>query len=308
MGRGSSSPAGFRAIDGILLLDKSTGVSSSRALQQARHLFRARKAGHCGSLDPLATGVLPLCFGEATKFSSYLLDASKTYRATICLGQTSTTGDAEGEISRQEHSLPERDRVEQVLRGFVGEIEQIPPMHSAIKHEGKRLYQLARQGREVERKPRSIQIHALEMLSCEDDQLVIDVHCSKGTYIRTLAEDIGVALETGAYLSELRRTAVAPFWQQESFSIDQLGHLLEQGMDEIEALLLPVSAALIDFPEVILSESDCLQLQQGKVLQRDADKPEGILRLVSVEGVFIGLGEALDDGRLVAKRLMNTAG
>lgn len=306
MGRSARSPKDFRNLDGILILDKPLGISSNAALQDTRHLFKARKAGHSGSLDPLATGVLPICFGEATKFSSYLLNASKRYRATCKLGQTSTTGDAEGEIGKQVSVQVSRQEIRRVLETFTGDIEQVPPMHSALKHKGKRLYQLARQGKQVERQPRRLRIHSLDLLSFDDESLVLDVHCSKGTYIRTLAQDIGEALGCGAYLTALRRTGVEPFWGETAYSIDQLRMLAGQAMDKIDALLLPVSAALKDFPALLLDNSRCLQLQQGKVIRMEAAGSVGIHRLVSENGRFIGLGEALPDGSLTAKRLMNT--
>ena len=306
MGRSARSPADFRDIDGILILDKPAGISSNRALQDARHIFRARKAGHCGSLDPLATGVLPICLGQATKYSAYLLNASKRYRAVCKLGQTSTTGDAEGEITTIARVTVSRLEVVRVLEKLTGDIEQIPPMHSALKHNGKRLYELARQGKEVERKPRQVRIHQLELLSFEEDNLVIDVHCSKGTYIRTLAQDIGEALGCGAYMSQLRRTAVAPFWGEHDYSLDQLRVLAGHGMEKIDALLLPVSAAVSEYPVLILDDSSCLDLQRGRVVQMDDSASVGIHRLVLQNGSFIGLGEAFPDGRLKAKRLMNT--
>ena len=306
MGRSARSPGDFRDIDGILILDKPAGISSNRALQDVRHIFKARKAGHSGSLDPLATGILPICFGQATKFSSYLLNASKRYRACCKLGQTSSTGDAEGEIMTLAEVAVSRQEIVRVLEKFNGDIEQIPPMHSALKHNGKRLYELARQGKEVERKPRQVRIHQLELLSFEDAHLVIDVHCSKGTYIRTLAQDIGEALGCGAYLSQLRRTAVAPFWEEHGYSLDHLRVLAGHGMDKIDALLLPVSAALSDFPALILDDSSCLDLQCGRVVRMEAVGSVGIHRLVLQNGRFIGLGEAFPDGRLKAKRLINT--
>jgi tRNA pseudouridine55 synthase len=306
MGRSARSPKAYRNLDGILILDKPAGISSNTALQDTRHIFKARKAGHSGSLDPLATGVLPICFGEATKFSSYLLDASKRYRASCKLGQTSTTGDAEGEIVRDLPVKVSRQQIQQVLETFTGDIEQIPPMHSALKHKGKRLYELARQGKQVDRKPRRLHIHTLELLSFDNECLVIDVHCSKGTYIRTLAQDIGEALGCGAYISALRRTGVEPFWGEDEYSIDQLRILAGQGMDKIDALLLPVSAALKEFPALLLDDSRCLQLQQGKVIRMEPAGGVGIHRLVSENGRFIGLGEAFPDGSLGAKRLMNT--
>ena len=297
----------YRDIDGVLILDKPLGLSSNQALQQLRHLYRARKAGHCGSLDPLATGVLPICLGQATKFSSYLLGASKTYRASCRLGQTTTTGDAEGEVVETRPVSIEQQRVLQVLEQFVGEIEQVPPMFSALKHEGKRLYQLAREGKQVERQARRVKIFELRLLSCEDDSLEIEVSCSKGTYIRTLAEDIGQALGCGAHLSALRRCAVETLHQTDAVTLDRLQQLAEQGMAQLDALLLPVTAALGQFSELRLDDRQSLDISQGKRVKLAQRAAPGLYRLISGDGIFIGLGEVGQDAELAPKRLMNTA-
>ena len=233
----------YRDIDGVLILDKPFQWSSNHALQQVRRLFRARKAGHCGSLDPLATGVLPICLGQATKFSAYLLDASKTYRATCRLGQTTSTGDAEGDVIDSRPVTTDSDQIKRVLDRFVGQIEQIPPMYSALKHQGKRLYQLAREGKQVERKPRQVEIYQLELLSFGDCSLEIEVCCSKGTYIRTLAEDIGNMLGCGAHITALRRNAVDALLEQDAVTMERLETLAQQGVDSLDALLLPVTVA-----------------------------------------------------------------
>ena len=300
-------PRDYRDIDGVLVLDKPLGLSSNQALQQVRKLYRARKAGHCGSLDPLATGVLPICLGEATKFSSYLLGADKTYRAGCRLGQTTTTGDAEGELLVTARVQVDETRIRQVLEQFVGEIEQIPPMYSALKHQGQRLYQLAREGREVEREPRRITIYDLTLLDFSDDSLSLEVRCSKGTYIRTLAEDIGAALECGAHLSALRRTAVANFCMQDAVTIERLQDLAQQGTGRLDELLLPVNAALTQFPELELDSASCTDICQGKRVHAGHPRAPGLYRLVSGEGLFIGLGEVAGEGDIKAKRLMNTA-
>ncbi len=307
MGRGARRPKGFRDVDGILLLDKPKGISSNQALQKIRYLFKANKAGHTGSLDPLATGMLPICFGEATKFSAYLLDASKSYRAICQLGQTSTTGDAEGEIVSQQSVSVGQSEVDLVLKTFVGQIEQIPPMHSAIKVNGQRLYKLARNGREVKREARTIEIHTIEQLEFKNDRLVIEVFCSKGTYIRTLAEDIGKALGCGAYLSDLRRTGVHPFWQQRCYSLDELQGQTDTSEILPDACLLPVQAALSDFPELRVNSSAADSLKQGRVIQPDYAIGPGLLNLVTENGQFIGIGEVGVDGQISPKRLMNTA-
>ena len=306
MGRRGRSK-GYRDVDGILILDKPIACSSNQALQQVRKLYRARKAGHCGSLDPLATGILPICFGEATKFSSYLLGANKTYLATCRLGETTTTGDAEGEIIERRPVLVDASQVRLVLAKFVGEIEQIPPMYSALKHQGKRLYQLAREGREVERKSRRVKIYHLELLACSVDSLSFEVCCSTGTYIRTLVEDIGAVLGCGAHLSALRRSVVDSFVEQDAVTIEHLQLLQQQDGDQLDDLLLPVTRALTQFPELPLDAADSLRISQGKRIQLGASGCAGLCRLVTGEGHFIGLGEVAPDGELAAKRLMNTA-
>lgn len=221
-----------RDIDGIILLDKPVGLSSNAALQKVRRLLRARKGGHTGSLDPLASGLLPLCFGEATKVSGFLLGADKRYRVRIRLGITTATGDGEGEVLEErpwEHIG--RADVERVLPRFLGEIQQVPPMYSALKHEGQRLYRLARQGVEVERPPRTVTIHALELLDFEPGLVELDVHCSKGTYIRTLAEDLGKALGTGAHVQALRRTGLGPFDAERTVTMERLEELAAAGAE-----------------------------------------------------------------------------
>ncbi len=295
----------YRDVDGILILDKPTGCSSNQALQQVRKLYHARKAGHCGSLDPLASGILPICLGEATKFSSFLLGANKTYRATCRLGQTTTTGDAEGEVIETAPVQVDETQIRQTLDLFVGETDQVPPMHSALKHKGKRLYQLAREGKQVERKPRQIKIYQLTLLSHTDDSLSIEVSCSKGTYIRTLAEDIGAALGCGAHLSALRRTAVDTFVERDAVTIEHLETLQQQGT--IDELLLPVTRALMQFPELKLDAAASSDICHGKQVQLGQSQSPGLCRLVSDKECFIGLGEVRPDGELKAKRLMNTA-
>jgi tRNA pseudouridine55 synthase len=297
----------YRDVDGILILDKPLGLSSNQALQQARKLYRARKAGHCGSLDPLATGVLPICMGEATKFSSYLLGADKTYRASCKLGQTTTTGDAEGEVIDNTRVCVSEEQLRQTLPRFTGEIEQIPPMYSALKHQGKRLYELARQGKQVERKPRKIKIYRLAFLSYENETLAIEVSCSKGTYIRTLAEDIGATLGCGAHLTALRRLTVDSFDEQQATSIETLQTLARQGEAQLDGLLLPLGSALGQFPELKLDASASLDLTHGKRIPVPGCGITGLCRLISNQGLFLGLGEVSSDAELAAKRLINTA-
>ncbi len=297
----------YRDVDGILILDKPLGLSSNQALQQVRKLYHARKAGHCGSLDPLATGVLPICLGEATKFSSFLLGANKTYRACCCLGQKTTTGDAEGEVLETSPVQVDEAQIRRTLERFVGEIEQIPPMYSALKHGGQRLYQLARQGKQVERKPRQVKIDELILQAVTGDSLTFEVSCSKGTYVRTLAEDIGAALGCGAHLTALRRSAVEHFSERDALTMERLQELEQQGMDRLDELLLPVTTTLEQFPELKLDAVACVDICHGKRIQSGRDQAPGLYRLMSVDGRFVGLGEVDPEGELKAKRLMNTA-
>ncbi len=241
-----------RPISGILLLDKPLGLSSNHALQRVKRLYDARKAGHTGSLDPLADGMLPVCFGDATKLSAFLLDADKHYWFRVRLGVSTATGDAEGEIL-QTHPTKgvDAEQIEGVLARFSGEIEQLPPMYSALKHKGKRLYELAREGVEVEREPRRVKIHSLKLV-CADHlpEFELEVHCSKGTYVRTLAEDIGDALGVGAHVTALRRTGVGPYTGQQMYSMEMLERAAEQGQEALDRLLLPIDTALSDWPVV----------------------------------------------------------
>jgi tRNA pseudouridine55 synthase len=295
----------YRDVDGILLLDKPLGLSSNQALQRVRRLFRARKAGHCGSLDPLASGVLPICLGQATRFSSYLLGASKTYRARCRLGSTTTTGDAEGEVVETFPVSVDERQVERVLKDFLGKSEQLPPMYSALKHEGRRLYELAREGRQVEREARPIEIYRLELLSFAPSSIEIEVHCSKGTYVRTLAEDIGKGLGCGAHLEALRRTAVDTLTLADCHGLESLEELADEGA--IDALLLPPAAALERYPELELEADSARDIRHGKRLKMTSCRSPGLYRLVCPASGFMGLGEVLANGELAAKRLMNTA-
>ena len=306
MPRGKSG--NYRDIDGFLLLDKPAGLSSNQALQRVRRIFRARKAGHCGSLDPLATGLLPVCLGQATRFSGYLLGASKTYRARCRLGETTTTGDAEGEVVERRPPTLASGQLQRVLSAFVGRIEQVPPMHSALKHEGRRLYQLAREGREVERAARMVEIQRLELLACELPMIDIEVQCSKGTYIRSLAEDIGRELGCGAHLAALRRTAVDSMRVEDSLSLEDLQALAADDPQALDAVLMPPDTALEGFPCIELQAAAARDIRHGKRVDLDRDSRPGLYRLVAVDGDFIGLGEVRDGGELAAKRLMNTAG
>ena len=297
-----------RRLNGVLLLDKPVGISSNAALQIVKRLFFAAKAGHTGNLDPLASGMLPICLGEATKLSAYLLDADKVYIGTCKLGVRTSSGDAEGEVidTREVPPLDEA-RVEAVLARFRGEIEQIPPMHSALKQNGQPLYKLARQGIEVERKPRKVTIHALRLLRIEGDELEIYVHCSKGTYIRTLAEDIGEALGCGAHLGQLRRTQVGPFHEEGMISLDALrDEEAANGAESLDQHLLPMDQALGDHPAVELSETALFYVRQGQAVQLSQAPTDGLVRMYASNGEFIGVGQVLDDGRIGPKRLMSS--
>lgn len=300
-----------RALDGILILDKPQGTSSNRALQVVKHLLGAAKAGHTGSLDPLATGVLPLCFGEATKFSQFLLDADKAYLSTFVLGIATDSGDADGRVleSKDTSDLTESD-VLAALRGFEGEIDQVPSMYSAIKQDGQPLYKLARQGLEVERKPRSVvikQLHLRAFRAGSRAEIEIDLECSKGTYVRSLAEDLGRVLGCGAHVSALRRTKAGPFSLENSIPLAAL-QALHGSSDAaaIDRLLLPADTALGALPVVRLSESGGFYLRQGQPVMVPNAPRGGIVRVTLHSGEFLGIGEILDDGRVAPRRLIVT--
>ncbi|MGA7799543.1 MAG: tRNA pseudouridine(55) synthase TruB [Gammaproteobacteria bacterium] len=296
-----------RNIHGILLLDKPAGVTSNAALQTVKRLYRARKAGHTGSLDPLASGLLPICLGEATKVSGFLLDADKHYWVLCRLGEKTATGDAEGEVlERRSIEGIDAARIEAVLELFRGPIEQIPPMYSAVKHQGQRLYKLARQGLEVERKPRSVVIHELRMERYDAPVLEIVVRCTKGTYVRTLAEDIGEALDCGAHVAQLRRLGVGPYGEQDMIALDELQAMAEQGLGALDERLLPLESALTQWPEVRLSDDAAYYLLRGQPVLVPRAPTSGWVRLYAAEQRFLGMGEILDDGRVAPRRLLNT--
>ena len=301
-----------RPLDGILVLDKPLGLSSNRALQMVKRLYFAAKAGHTGSLDPLATGVLPLCLGEATKFSQFLLDADKGYESTFVLGQTTATGDAEGEVLQtvDATAVTESD-IEQALEAFRGEIEQVPPMYSAIKQDGQPLYKLAREGKEVERKARKVVIKRLELRAFRAGaRAEVDVYleCSKGTYVRSVAEDLGKALGCGAHVSALRRTKAGPFGVEDSVTMNTLEALKSnEQLAEMDALLLPTDTALDGLPLVKLSESGGFYIRQGQPVQVPNAPRNGMVRVALETGEFLGIGEILDDGRVAPRRLIVAA-
>jgi len=292
-------------VNGILLLDKPLGSSSNSALQKVRYLFNAKKAGHTGSLDPLATGVLPICFGEASKVSAYLLDSDKRYTCTAQLGVTTTTGDKEGEELQTRSVSPfDKTDIENVLKAFRGAIEQIPPMFSALKHNGQPLYKLARQGIEIERKARHVTIHALTLLDFTRDTITLDIKCSKGTYIRTLAQDIGEALGCGAHLSMLRRTEVSPFDCNKLYTIEEIEQLSKE--KKLENILLPIDSALPNLPKIILNHEEAGFIQNGMKIERENIPHAPLIRLYLENGEFIGIGYYLPDNKLAPKRLMKT--
>jgi len=290
-----------RPIDGVLLLDKPAGITSNGAVQRVKRLFQAQKVGHTGSLDPIATGLLPICLGEATKFSAFLLDTDKRYRVLARLGRTTTTGDCEGE-SVEERAVPGLTDalIESVLTRFRGAIEQVPPMYSALKHQGRRLYELARQGLDVERPARSIVIHELTLLDRGSDWLDLDVHCSKGTYIRSLVEDIGEALGCGGYVERLRRTAVGEFSLEHALSLEQL-----ENLDDAERVraLRPPDATVTGFPMVSLTPDLAFHMRRGQAVLVPKLNARGPLRLYAGER-FLGIGEMTEDGLVAPRRLV----
>ncbi|AEF99715.1 tRNA pseudouridine(55) synthase TruB [Methylomonas methanica] len=290
-----------RDVHGIVLLDKRLGVSSNKALQEVRRLLNANKAGHTGSLDPLATGLLPLCFGEATKVSGLMLDDDKRYQVTLRLGQMTDTGDSEGTIV-EEMPIPAFTETELLssLQRFTGSIEQVPPMYSALKHQGKKLYELAREGKTVERQPRRITIYALHLLDFDSETITLDVECSKGTYIRSLAEDLGHAMGSCATVTALRRTAAGMFRLENAHTLEQL-----EAMSDAERMqcLIAVDAPLRQLPAVNLSTEQATCINHGRQIPIDGHAP-GAVRMYS-EQTFLGLGEILLNDKLAPKKLFN---
>lgn len=323
-----------REVHGLILLDKPLYLSSNSALQQVKRLFAAQKAGHTGSLDPLATGMLPICLGEATKFSQFLLDADKYYSVTAQLGCKTTTGDAEGEIisAKEVGELSIAD-IQLVLAKFRGKMQQIPSMFSALKHHGKPLYKLARQGKEVERQPRDIEIYQLEMIAYHEapdndldkelqnqqellpdslptkkmtgPQLILSVHCSKGTYIRNLVEDIGDTLGCGAYVQSLRRTAVGLFTSDQMISLNTLKEKFErEGYSAIDEYILPITAMLENVSTLNVTQEMAILLQYGQSINIENTTDIGLVKIMVNTEHFMGVGEILEGGHVVARRLM----
>ena len=293
----------WKQVDGVLLLDKPIGLTSNDALQKARRLFSAAKGGHTGTLDPMATGLLPLCFGEATKFSADLLDADKTYEAVLKLGVTTDSGDAEGKVTATAAVSAQKADISKVLPQFTGNIQQVPPMHSALKRDGRPLYELARQGIVVEREARAVTIHAIELLDFAGDSLTLRVACSKGTYIRVLAADIGAALGCGAHLTALRRTRVGDLDLEGAVTLAEL-----EGLDEAGRLahLKPVDALLHTLPILAVEGEAAQRFSHGNPV----DLPAGLSGKIRVyeNGRLIGIGEPGSEGRLWPKRLVQLAG
>ena len=294
-----------REINGILLLDKPAGKTSNAVLQEVKTLYQAAKAGHTGSLDPVATGMLPVCFGEATKVSAFLLEADKSYEVLCQLGEKTATGDTEGEvIARCEVPALDLPGLQQVVAQFLGDIEQIPPMYSALKHQGKRLYELAREGIEVERKPRTVHIFSIDILHIEQTSIRLRVACSKGTYIRTLVEDIGDSLGCGAHVSALRRLTVGGFTDSsQMISLASLHTEVSEGIDKLDNFLLPLESALAHWPEVHLTDDSAWYLRQGQAVQVPHAPLEGMVRIYRGEDEFVGMGQIQEDGKVAPKRL-----
>ncbi|NNC55494.1 MAG: tRNA pseudouridine(55) synthase TruB [Pseudomonadales bacterium] len=320
-----------RPIDGILLLDKPQGAGSNTVLQRVKHLYRAAKAGHTGSLDPLATGLLPICFGEATKFSRYMLDADKAYETTVCLGASSDTGDLDGQLQRQcDASELDSTAIESTVASFLGEQMQKPPIYSALKHKGERLYDLARQGIEVDVPERPITVHQIGLRAirlgehCQLEmqqgsalhsaEIDIDMRVSKGTYVRSIARDIGEMLGVGAFVGALRRTGVAPFSLQRSVELAQIENIVqsahsEQAADEslfaeLDAKLVPIDEALSHLPLVTLDDDSGFYLSRGNPVQVSGAPLNGQVRIALGSGRFLGIGEIDDNGRVAPRRLV----
>ena len=306
MGMRKRKPRG-RPVNGVLLLDKPLGDSSNAALQHVKRIYGAAKAGHTGSLDPLATGLLPICFGEATKLCAFLLDADKSYVVEGFWGEKTSSGDAEGEVIQRCNSALHSEQIQACLPKFRGRISQVPPMHSAVRHEGKRLYELAREGIEVERKAREIRIDELELMQIEGQRFVLSVACSKGTYIRTLVEDIAEAAGGVAHVTALRRTRVGGFTADRMVSAGQLEQAAERGREVLDALLMPMTEVFQKWPQVKVDSSRAFYLSRGQAV-RVSDAPRhGMVAVNGSDGEFLGIAVIDDDGMVQPKRWINPA-
>lgn len=294
---------GLRAVDGILLLDKPAGLTSNQALQRVKRLLRARKGGHTGSLDPAATGMLPLCFGEATKVCAYMLDADKTYRVTARLGEATDTGDGDGKVVATA-PVPALTTAEweSIFLRFTGAIRQVPPMYSALKVGGKRLYELARKGQSVVREPRTVQVRELSLLELSGSRLVFRVRCSKGTYVRTLVEDMATAAHTVAYTAALHREAVGDFRQQDMLDLGGAERIAEEGPEVLEGRLLPADRALSGWPTCRLAADQAARFAAGQSVATGKDA-SGRVRVYDQDDNFVGIGEQLPDGCLSPRRI-----
>ncbi|WP_273975722.1 tRNA pseudouridine(55) synthase TruB [Vibrio parahaemolyticus] len=301
-----------RPINGVILLDKPTGISSNDALQKVKRIYFAEKAGHTGALDPLATGMLPICLGEATKFSQFLLDSDKRYRVIAKLGERTNTSDSDGEVVETRSVNVDLEKLEACIDKFRGESDQVPSMFSALKYQGKPLYEYARKGIEVPRESRKITVYEIVLHRFEGDEVEMEVHCSKGTYIRTIVDDLGEMLGCGAHVTMLRRTGVAKYPYEKMVTLEQLNELLEQAHRQeiaprelLDPLLMPMDTAVEDLPEVNLIPELADMVQHGQPVQVLGAPEQGPLRLtMGEERLFIGVGEMNDDGKIAPKRLV----
>lgn len=301
-----------RAINGVLLLDKTTGISSNDILQKVKRLYFAEKAGHTGALDPLATGMLPICLGEATKFSQFLLDSDKRYRVIAKLGQRTDTSDSDGQIVETRPVNVQRETLLTHIASFQGQTWQVPSMFSALKHQGKPLYEYARQGIEVAREARKINVYEITLHRFEGDEVEMEVHCSKGTYIRTIVDDLGEMLGCGAHVTMLRRIGVANYPYQNMVTLEQLNALVEQTQGEesdtyqrLDELLLPMDTAVQDLPEVNVISELANMIQHGQAVQVFGAPTEGLVRMTEgAQRRFLGVGQIDQDGKVAPKRLV----
>ncbi|MFD1804415.1 tRNA pseudouridine(55) synthase TruB [Mixta tenebrionis] len=301
-----------RDIHGVLLLDKPQGLSSNDALQKVKRIFRANRAGHTGALDPLATGMLPVCLGEATKFSQYLLDADKRYRVIARLGERTDTSDADGQIITQRPVTFDQAQLDAALESFRGETLQVPSMYSALKYQGRPLYEYARQGVEVPREARPITVYELQFIRWQGNELELEIHCSKGTYIRTIIDDLGEKLGCGAHVIMLRRLQVARYPIEKMVTLEQLfalqgeaGELNEAALAELDALLMPMDSPAAAYPEVNLSSAVAVWFKQGQPVQASGAPREGLVRVTEGEArKFIGMAQIAEDGRVAPRRLV----
>lgn len=294
-----------RNVNGILLLDKPNGASSNEILQVVKRFYCANKAGHTGSLDPLATGMLPICFGDATKFSQFLLEANKSYMVTGKLGETTQSQDSESPVLvKKEAGHIDFNAIEEILPKFRGKIMQLPPMHSAIKHKGQPLYKLARQGITIERAPREITVYDIKLLNLNNDLLELEIKCSKGTYVRTIIADIGDILGVGAHVVALRRLTVEPYDSNRMVSIDQIKELATKNdYAALDKLLLPIDSMLISMPQIVLTQDMFFYMQQGQAVLVPGAPNSGLVKMFSKSGKFLGVGEVTSDNKITPRKM-----